>query len=627
MSPEMKRAIQHSENIKWQQDSFHRILYILCLSKEGLASQQQLESCKRQVLAFLESMHPEGEWPEFTRDKLLFLQDLLYSSCISEAEYHASKKPLIRRLADQGAILDAEDFIFDSSLEKDTKLTRSKSGVRTVSSRKIKDHCIVRSDTMRTQLCQTDSGDASSKPSTPSPLKQVMGAVCRFNKNPSSRSINASPKTDKESSSSRVPCAPDFPKPEHGPAREPPSPLHVNQQKVPELPVSSQSEEEIGPALVVASSVDDVKDGDICNLQSSPMTIHTYDRMADEGDPLLGRASPVPSNNKSPAGGTPSRLRNVFKGLISKKVIWVNADTEKNCKTPDSAKKLSIDGQEEKDSPATKGRMWGFEKLRVPRKLQFEQDENSHSIVSQVETGTLSDIPLGKPQANEESAELLGSAVTKKKLRKLPSPCKPSDFIIDKVLGENIKNELSRIRAEMNKEQPGQIFSNEQIDAIATKLPMDKVELRKFFPLTWCERYGDIVLDVVQKEFKEHVNEMQKLARRRDNVQQGADAFPLSYNDENSGATLASAPSEQRQVKQSLPRRNADLGKCFATLNENSPVANAIASNSPRSDKKFVPQQQHSLRPIKENHRRDEDILKMPLREVNEYGSHSRPWH
>ena len=38
-------------------------------------------------------------------------QELLYAKCISEEEYHSSKRPLLRRLAAQGAQIEARDVI------------------------------------------------------------------------------------------------------------------------------------------------------------------------------------------------------------------------------------------------------------------------------------------------------------------------------------------------------------------------------------------------------------------------------------------------------------------------------------------------------------------------------------
>jgi hypothetical protein len=42
---------------------------------------------------------------------LLFFQELLYAKCISSEDYHASKRPLLQRLAVQGAEIEARDVI------------------------------------------------------------------------------------------------------------------------------------------------------------------------------------------------------------------------------------------------------------------------------------------------------------------------------------------------------------------------------------------------------------------------------------------------------------------------------------------------------------------------------------
>lgn len=52
---------------------------------------------------------------------LIFLpyQELLYAKCISEEDYHSSKRPLVQRLAVQGAKIEASDII--ASKSKDSK--------------------------------------------------------------------------------------------------------------------------------------------------------------------------------------------------------------------------------------------------------------------------------------------------------------------------------------------------------------------------------------------------------------------------------------------------------------------------------------------------------------------------
>ncbi|KAI5084476.1 hypothetical protein GOP47_0000645 [Adiantum capillus-veneris] len=622
-----KRALQHSDNLKWQQDMFHRLLHLLYLSKEGLASEQQLASSKSQVLTFLESMHPDGEWPEFTRDKLLFLQDLLFASCISENEYHASKKPLILRLADQGAILDAEDFIFDSSTANDAKMVKSKGIVRTSSTRRAKARSVADLDISRTPTGKTES-DATIKPASPSPLKQVMGAVRRFNRTASGsgKASDGFMRLDKESTPPKVPHALDFLRPEHCPVREPPSPQQAFQQRTTESPASLNNQDVILPAMGVASSGDEHRDGDVCNWFMSPPSSPKCNLTPDVADPLLGQSSLMHSS-KFPGGGTPSRLRTVLTGLMSKKIMQSDVEKSSKALVSQASKAHNTDGEEERSSPVVKGSKWGLDILRIPRKLQFEQEEN----VACIQKKTSCEAGNGISDRQIQTVESGGfeSPFTKKHVKKVHPKGASSDFIIDKVLGENIKNELSRIRVEMNKGQTGQTFSNEQIDAIATKLPMDKADLKKFFPQTWCETYGDIVLNVVQKEFKEHVEEMQKIGKGRDK-QHALASSPSIHNDEN---MQVPSPLEQyHQNKQHLlPRRKADFSKCFTTLDENSPVSNMESPMSPNVEKsksKVLSQQRHVRRLTKDmtslDHKLEEEILKMPLRQVNEYGSHLR---
>jgi hypothetical protein len=144
------------------------------------------------------------------------------------------------------------------------------------------------------------------------------------------------------------------------------------------------------------------------------------------------------------------------------------------------------------------------------------------------------------------------------------------------VLGDNIKAELTRIRAEMSESSPGQTFTNEQIEAIATRLPVDKVELQRFFPKSWCDRYGDVVLEVVHKEFKDHVGEMEnqrkagKLKRAASKAAKEKElaAFTKNENDENSGHpnisnVLLQSPKTGAAFVKRSPKTS--LNQCFTT--------------------------------------------------------------
>lgn len=150
------------------------------------------------------------------------------------------------------------------------------------------------------------------------------------------------------------------------------------------------------------------------------------------------------------------------------------------------------------------------------------------------------------------------------------------------------------------------------------------------------------MLDVVQKEFKEHVGEMHKLGKGSKGKQQLSALSPSSHNDEN---MEVSSPHQ----KQHLPRRTPDFSKCFTTLDENSPVKSTTISwgsspkkqphsgstlGSPKSPnvekskcklslqhrygRKLTSAEDHLDRKL------EEEILKMPLRRTNDHGSHLR---
>ncbi|KAH9569180.1 hypothetical protein CY35_03G118700 [Sphagnum magellanicum] len=165
---------------------------------------------------------------------------------------------------------------------------------------------------------------------------------------------------------------------------------------------------------------------------------------------------------------------------------------------------------------------------------------------------------------------------TVKLKKKVDTRGPPTNFFIDKVLGDNIKAELTRIRAEMSESSPGQTFTNEQIEAIATRLPVDKVELQRFFPKSWCDRYGDVVLEVVHKEFKDHVGEMEnqrkagKLKRAASKAAKEKElaAFTKNENDENSGHpnisnVLLQSPKTGAAFVKRSPKTS--LNQCFTT--------------------------------------------------------------
>ncbi|XP_028754010.1 uncharacterized protein LOC114713507 [Neltuma alba] len=108
-----------SDNLKWQQDSFHQMLNLMGLHREGILAQNEVSTFSNHLLETLIASPPEQDHPLILRDKLLFLQELLYAKCISEEDYHASKRPLMERLSGQGAEIEGSDVIVGGS--KDAK--------------------------------------------------------------------------------------------------------------------------------------------------------------------------------------------------------------------------------------------------------------------------------------------------------------------------------------------------------------------------------------------------------------------------------------------------------------------------------------------------------------------------
>ncbi|CAL9155299.1 unnamed protein product [Musa hybrid cultivar] len=109
--PDQKLAERHSDSLKWQQESFHRILHLMGLRKEGIVPESDVVAFRTHILDTLIAAPKDQEPAGVIRDKLLFLQELYYAKCISAEEYHSSKRPLLQRLAVQGVELDCRDVI------------------------------------------------------------------------------------------------------------------------------------------------------------------------------------------------------------------------------------------------------------------------------------------------------------------------------------------------------------------------------------------------------------------------------------------------------------------------------------------------------------------------------------
>lgn len=70
-----------SENLKWQQDSFHQMLNLMGLHREGILAETEVVAFRCHLLETLIVSPPEQEQPIILRDKLLFLQVNLMWVC------------------------------------------------------------------------------------------------------------------------------------------------------------------------------------------------------------------------------------------------------------------------------------------------------------------------------------------------------------------------------------------------------------------------------------------------------------------------------------------------------------------------------------------------------------------
>lgn len=72
--PAIRLSKQQSDNLKWQQDSFHQILNLMGLCKEGIVPANEVSAFRSHLLETLIASPPDHEPPLILRDKLIFLQ-------------------------------------------------------------------------------------------------------------------------------------------------------------------------------------------------------------------------------------------------------------------------------------------------------------------------------------------------------------------------------------------------------------------------------------------------------------------------------------------------------------------------------------------------------------------------
>ncbi|CAL5198728.1 unnamed protein product [Lathyrus oleraceus] len=383
-SAEHKLSKLQSDNLKWQQDSFHQILNLMGLHKEGIVAETEVSAFKTHLLETLIASSSEQENPVILRDKLLFLQELLYAKCISEDDYHSSKRPLLQRLAVQGVQIQAKDVIAGKS--KDVKENSEEEW----SVIDLKDD---------KSLTNKENLNSKGKSNHGSALKQIKGSVLGF--------------------------------------------------------VSSNKHEK--------------------SIFDSPSL-----KQQNEGVSILMEESgpPEPGSEKS--------KRKPFRTLFHRE------------------QREGSEVEQRGGKPVKK--QWGFDGFKKGKKIELDDDETAPLPLNQ-----RSDSEAFSASSQSFARGVGDGPDTKLIKKKLHSDGAPSDFFIDKVLGNNIKKELSRIQTELSSTNPNLKFSNDQMEAISTRIPVDKADLKNYFPKSWCDRYGDVVLDVVKKEFKNHVEEMEHM--------------------------------------------------------------------------------------------------------------------
>ncbi|KAL9674699.1 hypothetical protein QQ045_002897 [Rhodiola kirilowii] len=155
-------------------------------------------------------------------------------------------------------------------------------------------------------------------------------------------------------------------------------------------------------------------------------------------------------------------------------------------------------------------RQWGFKKSK--RSKEDDQRASVRNCDEEAFVGScvLVSDPVG------------GGPDTQQMKRKLHPHGSSSDFFIDKVLGDRVRKQLSRIQSELNTSIQ---LTNDDIETVSTKLPVDTDDLKRLFAKPWCDKYGNVVLDVVRTEFKDHMADMTRVKKGR---------RPTAYeNDEN----------------------------------------------------------------------------------------------
>ncbi|KAJ1436975.1 hypothetical protein SESBI_03810 [Sesbania bispinosa] len=187
-----------SDNLKWQQDTFHQMLKLMGLHQEDILPEAEVSAFRTHLLdSLIACPPPQQDHPLILRDKLVFLQELLYAKCISEGEYHASKRPLLQRLGAQGGgDIEGKEVILAGS--KDMKQNSEE------------EWSVI---DLKDEQCLMNKEDSNSKKNAKQARKQIKGASSIFSfgssykpgKNSMEKSIFDSPSLHMHSAHSKIP--------------------------------------------------------------------------------------------------------------------------------------------------------------------------------------------------------------------------------------------------------------------------------------------------------------------------------------------------------------------------------------------------------------------------------------
>ncbi|KAL8037424.1 hypothetical protein ABFX02_11G038800 [Erythranthe guttata] len=417
---------KQSDNLKWQQDSFHKILNLTGLCKEGIVVENEVSAFRIHLLETLIASPLDQEPTPILRDKLIFLKELLYAKCISEEEYHASKRPLLQRLAVQGAEIDARDVILGAQKETSTEEW---------SVIDLKDD---KSSIDREILASKNNKKGSST------IKKMKGAVSAFG--------FASP---------------------------------LKNGKLKETNVNNEGDE-------ILRKKDRKVDTSIKRSELEYSTENPFWNGGLNDDKENGSKSilMVESLDEKQSLGSDKTKRKPFRTIFQREQEKRGSFGNDNVTVLDEREKGKIGKIVSIFDGFKKWTKIDSEYERDELSINEKRDEASYHY-----EGKLVSNPIGE------------GPDTKQIKRKLHPNGAPTDFFVDKVLGERIKEELSRIQTELGAKSPNVYLTDDEIETISTRIPVDKADLNKYFPKSWCDEYGDIVLDVVRKEFEYHMRE------------------------------------------------------------------------------------------------------------------------